>query len=99
MRLIDADALMQTIKDHEYILVTRNGSLDAGMFTYGIQQAVDEQPTFDSDSLRPKGRWILNRDGSGTCSECHRTRNDVWDMDTWDNYCSHCGADMREDTK
>ena len=47
-------------------------------------------------TIRPKGRWTLNRDGSGTCSECHRTRNDVWDMDTWDNYCSHCGADMRD---
>lgn len=56
---------------------------------------IEEAPTIDPDSLRPKGRWTLNRDGSGTCSECHRTRSDVWDMDTWDNYCSHCGADMR----
>lgn len=51
----------------------------------------------DPDSYRPTGRWTLNRDGSGTCSECHRTRNDVWDMDNWDNFCSHCGADMRGD--
>lgn len=50
----------------------------------------------DPESLRPKGKWRLNRDGSGTCSECNRTRNDVWDMDDWDNFCSHCGADMRE---
>lgn len=50
----------------------------------------------DPESLRPKGKWRLNKDGSGTCSECHRTRNDVWDMDNWDNFCSHCGADMRE---
>ena len=46
---------------------------------------------------KPKGKWRLNKDGSGTCSECHQTRNDVWDMDNWDNFCSHCGADMRED--
>jgi hypothetical protein len=46
------------------------------------------------ESIRPKGRWRLNKDGSGTCSECHRTRNDVWDMDNWDNFCSHCGAKM-----
>lgn len=48
------------------------------------------------ENLRPKGKWRLNKDGSGTCSECHRTRNDVWDMDNWDHFCSHCGADMRE---
>lgn len=52
-------------------------------------------PEVNPESLRPKGRWKLNKDGSGTCSECHRTRNDVWDMDNWDNFCSHCGADMR----
>ena len=59
-----------------------------------VQGFVEEIPTIDPESLRPKGRWRLNKDGSGTCSECHRTRNDVWDMDNWDNFCSHCGAKM-----
>ena len=54
---------------------------------------------FDPESLRPKGKWKLNKDGSGTCSECRRTRNDVWDMDNWDNFCSHCGAEMKGVTK
>ena len=48
MRLIDADALMDTIKQHEYRLATKQGSIDYGMFTSGIQQAVDEQPTIDA---------------------------------------------------
>lgn len=48
MRLIDADALMDVIRQHEYRLATKQGSIDYGMFTLGIQQAVDEQPTIDS---------------------------------------------------
>ena len=48
MRMIDADALMDTIKQHEYRLATKQGSIDYGMFTSGIQQAVDEQPTIDA---------------------------------------------------
>ena len=48
MRLIDADALMDVIKQHEYRLATKQGAIDYGMFTLGIQQAVDEQPTVDA---------------------------------------------------
>ena len=47
-RLIDADALMNVIRQHEYRLATKQGSIDYGMFTLGIQQAVDEQPTVDA---------------------------------------------------
>ena len=47
-RLIDADTLMDTIRQHEYRLATKQGSIDYGMFTPGIQQAVDEQPTIDA---------------------------------------------------
>ena len=48
MRLIDADTLMDVIRQHEYRLATKQGSIDYGMFTLGIQQAVDEQPTVDA---------------------------------------------------
>ena len=48
MRLIDADALMDVIRQHEYRLATKQGSIDYGMFTLGIQQAVDEQSTIDA---------------------------------------------------
>ena len=61
-------------------------------FQNTLRQAADRIE--ELESFRPKGRWRLNKDGSGTCSECHRTRNDVWDMDNWDNFCSHCGAKM-----
>ena len=47
-RLIDADALMNVIRQHEYRLATKQGSIDYGMFTLGIQQAVDEQQIIDA---------------------------------------------------
>ena len=50
-RLIDADALMDVIRQHEYRLATKQGSIDYGMFTLGIQQAVDEEPTVDAVSV------------------------------------------------
>ncbi len=42
-----------------------------------------------------KGKWTLNNDGSGTCSECGRKQYNCWDADNWDNFCHFCGADMR----
>ena len=44
-RLIDADALMGVIRAHDYPLKAHFNSTDNGMFTIGIQQAVDEAPT------------------------------------------------------
>lgn len=52
MRLIDADALMETIQDNEYELLTKHNSKGNGMFTIGIQQAVDEATTIEP------GKWI-----------------------------------------
>ena len=48
MRLIDADALMEVIREHDYPLRSHINSTDNGMFTLGIQQAVDEAPTIDA---------------------------------------------------
>lgn len=50
--------------------------------------------------VRPvrRGKWTLNKDGSGTCSECGRTQKNCWDLDNWDNFCHFCGADMREES-
>ena len=45
---------------------------------------------------RKKGKWKLHNDGSATCSECGFVQLCAWDMDSWDNFCHHCGADMRE---
>lgn len=48
MRLIDAGALMKIIREHDYPLRSHFNSTDNGMFTIGVQQAVDEAPTIDA---------------------------------------------------
>lgn len=49
----------------------------------------------DNFTIVKHGHWKLNRDGSGTCSECGRRQNSCWDLDNYDNFCHFCGADMR----
>lgn len=44
-RLIDADKLMKVIEENDYTLCSRLNTLDRGMFTIGIKQAIDESPT------------------------------------------------------
>lgn len=54
-------------------------------------------PLGSAADVRPvvHGEWKLNNDGSGACSVCHFTQSSVWDDDGWQNFCGHCGADMR----
>lgn len=42
------------------------------------------------------GRWILHPNGDGTCDQCGRYQKAIWDFDNQQNFCGHCGADMRE---
>ena len=77
MRLIDADALMDVIRQHEYRLATKQGSIDYGMFTLGIQQAVDEQQTIDAVPVV-------------RCLECKQ--GEIDDPDFPDQYYCHAGC-------
>ena len=45
--------------------------------------------------VESKVHWKLHPDGRGTCSECGHTFDAVWDLESWQNFCGHCGADMR----
>ena len=60
----------------------------------GARLRINAIPAADVRPVK-RGRWTLNRDGSGTCSECGRKQNGCWDLDDWDNFCHFCGADMR----
>lgn len=62
------------------------------------RQIMNEQPTADVVEVK-RGEWMLHPDGSGTCSCCNRTQKSVWDYDNAQNFCGHCGADMRGDKK
>ena len=91
MRAIDADALLEAVKDYPYGY--------RGM----IESTISEQPTIEPE--RKKGKWIrwyeTKEDATGTvyiphckCSECnteylpHRSQ--------LISFCNVCGADMRE---
>ena len=84
LRLIDADALMDVIRQHEYRLATKQGSIDYGMFTLGIQQAVDEQPTIDAVEVV-------------RCRDCKHRYSDSWCeyVDDDDNF--YCARGERKD--
>lgn len=41
------------------------------------------------------GEWIFHNDGSGTCKNCNTRQMHVWDMDNFQSYCGHCGAQMK----
>ena len=60
MRLIDADELKEVIHDHDYRLADVTNSIDYGMFTIGIDQAIDECHAVDAVEVvrcRDCKRW------------------------------------------
>jgi hypothetical protein len=67
MRAIDADALKDVIQQHDYPLADRLNSIDTGMFTLGIFQAIDEQPTLSPDDVRS----VVH------CGECSHADKDL----------------------
>ena len=60
-----------------------------------IDQAYDKAIEALSQPERKKGHWKLLNNGDAICSECGRKQKGVWDFDNWDNFCRHCGSDMR----
>ena len=64
MRLIDADALMEVIREHDYPLRSHFNSTDNGMFTLGIQQAVYEAPTIEPVKWIPASERLPDDVGS-----------------------------------
>lgn len=94
MRLIDADALKETICDNVYPVTDFFNSRDYGMFwTGGIEKAIDEAPTIDAELIK-HGMWIDCKGSNGKdyrkCSECLHTQEITGLL----NYCPVCGARM-----
>jgi hypothetical protein len=89
MRYIDADILIKNgwrLERHA----------PSGMVI--SEMSIADVPTADVAEVR-HGKWTLHTDGSGTCSECGTTQKNVWDYNSWQNYCGHCGARMDGDAK
>jgi hypothetical protein len=100
MRLIDADALMKVIREHDYPLRSHFNSTDNGMFTIGVQQAVDDAPTIDAVSVVRCGEWVEAKSGVMSvwppgqvmCSVCGQRMPSQWKK--MPPYCYGCGAKM-----
>ncbi|MBC8532252.1 hypothetical protein [Gehongia tenuis] len=95
MRLIDADELMATIKMHDYPLRGHYNSTDRGMWTAGIQQAIDEAPTIDAVPV-VHGRWEKRKEDTlihWDCTQCGIGFLDDIGLDKL-HYCPNCGAKM-----
>ena len=43
---------------------------------------------------QPHGKWLHMKDGNADCSVCGRHVIGVYDDDSADRYCRHCGAKM-----
>ena len=104
MRIIDGDKLMETIRNNDYPLKSHFNRTDNGMFTIGIQLAVDIQPTVDAAPVK-HGKW--NHIGTlklyvgmsvETCSEfrcsvCDSPQTFFVPIAHY-HYCPQCGAKM-----
>ena len=72
-RLIDANALKESIDEHVYLVHHGFNETEYGCTQYGIHQIIDEQPTVDAEP-----HWI-------PCSE--RLPEYFEPVITWDGYC------------
>lgn len=105
-RYIDADALKDVIQQHDYPLADRLNSVDNGMFTLGIFQAIDKMPTVSPDEARGVGKWIekevynlevttIEQMQSASCSVCGKIHTTPFSYYfSKYNYCPNCGAKM-----
>jgi hypothetical protein len=86
-RLIDADALRQTMESNLYWGLDSDGA---------ILDTIDDAPIVDAVEV-VHGRWAPREDVKGfvCCSVCHDCNiYDEWhDGEKW-NYCPNCGAKM-----
>lgn len=91
MRLIDADALKEVIKNDIYVVDYGEEGAIYGMFWSGIEYEIDEQPTVKQKT----GKWI-RKGMSINCSVCKKCSWSLCFEDTVRqfNYCPHCGAKM-----
>ena len=103
-RLIDADAMMKYIRNHDYQLVSRMGCVDKGMFTDGIEHGINIQPTVDAVEV-VHGEWEITEDDyfdlvelkCSVCGEAYGFEDYEDCMPKNYHYCPNCGAKMDGD--
>jgi len=100
MRYIDADKLMEIIRERDYRITSGSEIVDDyglhfdnGMYTDEIQQIIDEMPVTDVESIK-HGKWEFINDYQSRCTCCNA--EEYVDHENEFAYCPNCGADMRE---
>lgn len=107
MRLIDADALMQTLG------ITDMDCVRCAWYSKAYRQckrggdfedaccAIEDAPTIEAVPERKKGRWVQMKDEKTNswwweCSECGKypLKSVFHRYDELSKYCPHCGASM-----
>lgn len=104
VRLIDANALIKTVEqaeglswdsfDRQSLCVRRKFIDNAPTVEYPFYKEAYQTGYEEGKNDRPHGKWIGvvysdNRLGVGMCNQCGVNR-------IIDNFCSNCGADMRD---
>lgn len=84
--LISRQAAIDFIKDHSYPVRYDRTSIEQGMTLTGIEQALNEVPTIQSQ--QKTGYWFDVGSLSCRCSECGGKSNRE------SRYCPNCGAWM-----
>ena len=101
-RLIDANALKESIDEHTYLVTHGFNETEYGCTQYGIHQIIDDAPTIDAEPVR-HGKWIKADSQQYfrkhypcfTCSECGYRKDS---QKKW-NYCPNCGCRMDGERK
>ncbi len=98
MRLIDADAMVESIKTQSNFIRSFGRddiNLMANVIEEGFLQEIENAPTIEAVPVR-KGKWIRDYKSIGktwNCSECRCL--EFGDEEYLDKFCPNCGADMR----
>ena len=60
-----------------------------GLAELGLKSVPSAQPE------RKPGKWLIRKFGANAqCSECKMSFSDVYDLESSDAYCRHCGTKM-----
>ena len=95
VRLIDANALL----DRNNWTIKQYSEKEADAWRDGIalmKKNIENAPTIDAESMRPRGYWIWRKDrydGAWGCSICGNAVGPV--IAPCSKYCLNCGAKMR----
>lgn len=102
-KLIDGEKLLAVIEEHCYTLCDLFNSTDNGMFLCGIKQAINEQPTVDTERHAhwEQPSYFDEENGVFQCSNCKEEFVLICGSPKENKYeyCPHCGCKMDEKTE